>query len=153
MLPLIAVFGALIPGMALLVMQNFVREGQGIVVPVQIFFGPVAFLAYRYLRSTGLERTAGEWFAAQDAAARQPIASASAPARPRNRPADPPTQPPIADPPPAAQPPRPPAAHQLTRTAATPPAPPPTPPPPPPLPLDDGLTAEAAAADASDGAR
>ena len=54
-------------------MQNFVREGQGIVVPVQIFFGPVAFLAYRYLRSTGPERTAGEWFAAQDAAARQPI--------------------------------------------------------------------------------
>lgn len=80
MLPLIAVFGALVPGMAPLVIQNFVREGTGIVVPVQIFFGPVAFLAYRYLRRQGPERTAGEWFAEQDAAARQPIR-----VRPRTR--------------------------------------------------------------------
>lgn len=35
MLPLIVVFGALVPGMAPLVMQNFVRAGTGIVVPVQ----------------------------------------------------------------------------------------------------------------------
>jgi hypothetical protein len=87
MLPLIAVFGAIVPGMAPLVMQNFVREGVGIVVPVQIFFGPVAFLAYLYLRRQGPERTAGEWFAAQDAAEGEVVRVRRQRARPAAQPA------------------------------------------------------------------
>jgi hypothetical protein len=85
MLPVIVVFGAFLPGMSPLLIQHFVRVGIGIAVPAQLFFGPVAFLAYLWIRRAGPERSTGEWFAVQDAAGR-------APARTRRR-ARPATQP------------------------------------------------------------
>jgi heme/copper-type cytochrome/quinol oxidase subunit 4 len=85
-LPLIGIFGGLLPGLSPLAIQHFVREGIGIAVPAQVFFGPVAFAAYHWLhRHYGPERSTGEWFAVQDAAGR-------APARQRRR-ARPATQP------------------------------------------------------------
>jgi len=41
MLPVIAVCGALVPGPSPLVLGRFIREDIGIVVPAQMFFGPV----------------------------------------------------------------------------------------------------------------
>ena len=52
--------------------QGLVREGIGIVVPAQTFFGPVAFLAYRWLSRRTPERSMGEWFKLQDEAGRLP---------------------------------------------------------------------------------
>jgi hypothetical protein len=68
MLPVIGVFGAFLPGLSPLLIQHFVREGIGIAVPAQLFFGPVAFAAYLWLRRQGPERSTGEWFRAQEAA-------------------------------------------------------------------------------------
>ena len=73
MLPVIAVCGALVPGLSPLMLGRFIRQDIGIVVPAQMFFGPVAFAAYLWLRRQGPERTAGEWFRQQDEAGRVPL--------------------------------------------------------------------------------
>ena len=86
-LPLIGIFGALLPGLSPLAMQHFVREDIGIVVPAQVFFGPVAFGAYHWLRHRlGPERSTGQWFAVQDAAGRSPARQRRR-ARPATQPA------------------------------------------------------------------
>jgi len=85
MLPVIGVFGALLPGLSPLLVQHFVRQGIGIAVPAQLFFGPVAFAAYLWLRRQGPERSTGEWFRVQDAAGRVP-ARARRRARPTTQP-------------------------------------------------------------------
>ena len=67
----IPIFGAFIPGMVPLILSAFVRQGIGIVVPVQAIFGPVAILLYYWLSRSGPERSMAEWFKVQDAAGRQ----------------------------------------------------------------------------------
>jgi hypothetical protein len=86
MFPVIGVFGALIPGLSPLVLQHFVRGDIGIVVPAQMFFGPVAFAVYLWLRRQGPERSTGEWFRFQEAAGRAPT-RARRRARPATQPA------------------------------------------------------------------
>jgi hypothetical protein len=86
-LPVVAVCGAIVPGMAPLVVRRFVREGIGIIVPAQIFFGPVAFAVYLWLRRQGPERSTGEWFRLQEQAGRAPRRSAGRRARPAAEPA------------------------------------------------------------------
>jgi hypothetical protein len=61
---LVTVFGGLAPSLAPLVITAVVRGNIGIVVPAQMFFGPAAFLGYRFLARSGPERTIGEWRAA-----------------------------------------------------------------------------------------
>ena len=58
----ITAFGAVVPALTPLLLSGFTREGIGIVVPAQTFFGPAAFLAYRRL-SRQRERTPAEWIA------------------------------------------------------------------------------------------
>ena len=61
-LGVVGVFGAVVPGLAPLMFAQFVREGVGVVVPAQVFFGPAAFVTYRLL-SRKRERTVQEWLA------------------------------------------------------------------------------------------
>jgi hypothetical protein len=69
-LVLIAVFGGVVPSLTPLVI-NFVDARADIVVPVQTWFGPVAFLGYLWMRRRyGRERTMQEFLASTDVAAR-----------------------------------------------------------------------------------
>lgn len=68
--PTVAVFGALIPAAAPLVLSIVIRGGLNVVVPAQTFFGPAAFVAYLYLRHRlGRERTMAEFLASSDVGA------------------------------------------------------------------------------------
>jgi hypothetical protein len=58
---LVGLFGGLAPSLAPLVITAVVRGNVGIVVPAQMFFGPAAFVGYRFLARSGPERTIGEW--------------------------------------------------------------------------------------------
>ncbi len=72
-LVLIAVFGGVVPSLAPLII-NFVDSRADIVVPVQTWFGPVAFLGYLWMRRRyGRERTMQEFLASSDVAPR-PVA-------------------------------------------------------------------------------
>jgi hypothetical protein len=69
-LVLIAVFGGVVPSLAPLII-NFVDARADIVVPVQTWFGPVAFLGYLWMRRRyGRERTMREFLASSDVAPR-----------------------------------------------------------------------------------
>ena len=63
---IVTIFGALVPAMVPLVVTRFVRQGVGIVVPAQTFFGPVAFATYWWLQRSAPERTMRQWFETQD---------------------------------------------------------------------------------------
>jgi hypothetical protein len=63
-LALVAVFGAVVPAMAPLLI-NYVDARTDVLVPAQTWFGPVAFLGYRWMRRRyGRERTMKEYLAA-----------------------------------------------------------------------------------------
>src|SRR5579885_1443764 len=69
-LVLIAVFGGVVPSLTPLVI-NFVDARADIVVPVQTWFGPVAFVGYLWMRRRyGPERTMREFLASTDVAPR-----------------------------------------------------------------------------------
>lgn len=72
-LAIIAIFGAILPSLSPLMVQQFGRTGIGITIPVQTFFGPVALLTYYLLRRTGPERSMAQWSSAQSAAGHEPI--------------------------------------------------------------------------------
>ncbi|MEO7262479.1 MAG: hypothetical protein ABI047_14675 [Jatrophihabitantaceae bacterium] len=64
---LIVVFGAAAPSAAPLLLDSFLTARTDLVVPAQTLFGPVAFLAYRWLRHRyGRERTMQEFLASND---------------------------------------------------------------------------------------
>ncbi len=84
-LALIIVFGAAVPSMAPLII-NFIDARADIVVPVQTWFGPVAFLGYLWMRRRyGRERTMREFLASNDIV--RPAAAVAAPAEPELAPA------------------------------------------------------------------
>jgi hypothetical protein len=65
-LALILVFGAVLPSLAPLFI-NYVDPRSDIVIPVQTWFGPVAFLGYLWMkRRYGTERTIQEFLASDD---------------------------------------------------------------------------------------
>jgi hypothetical protein len=72
--PLVAVFGAALPALTPLVLGAFTRGSLNVVVPVQTWFGPPAFLLYRWMRKHyGPERTMEEFQASEDVAAEAPV--------------------------------------------------------------------------------
>src|SRR4029453_18972426 len=78
--PLVAVFGAALPALTPLVLGAFTRGSLNVVVPVQTWFGPPAFLLYRWMRKHyGPERTMEEFQASEDAAADAPVPVAMPP--------------------------------------------------------------------------
>jgi hypothetical protein len=80
-LGLVVVFGAVAPAFVPLII-NFVDARTDVLVPAQSFFGPAAFLCYRWLkRRYGRERTMMEYRAGTDSAAR-----ALTPAQPSSAP-------------------------------------------------------------------
>lgn len=48
----------------------FVRDSIGIVVPVRLFFGPVAFITYLWLSRGVPERSMAQWYKVQAASGR-----------------------------------------------------------------------------------
>jgi len=63
-LALVILFGAVAPSLTPLVIGSFTRGSLNVVVPVQTWFGPPAFLLYRWLRRRyGPERTMREFLA------------------------------------------------------------------------------------------
>jgi hypothetical protein len=64
--PTVAIFGALLPASAPLVLSVVIRGGLNVVVPAQTFFGPAALVAYLWLRRRGAERTMAEFLASPD---------------------------------------------------------------------------------------
>ncbi|MBA3418411.1 MAG: hypothetical protein H0U09_06870 [Geodermatophilaceae bacterium] len=88
---LVAVFGAAAPSLAGLVFDTFTDARTDIIVPAQTVFGPVAFVAYLWMkRHYGRERTMEEFLASSDVvlpasvepAQPQATAPQSEPARP-----------------------------------------------------------------------
>ena len=67
---IISIFGILIPSLAPLVIVSFVRGTTGIVVPVQMFFGPAAFVTYLWLSRHTPERSMAQWLNIQAAGER-----------------------------------------------------------------------------------
>jgi hypothetical protein len=68
-LALVLAFGAVAPSLTPLAIGTFTRGSLNIVVPVQTWFGPPAFLLYRWMRSHyGPERTTAEFRASTDIA-------------------------------------------------------------------------------------
>ncbi len=89
-LAVIAIFGAIVPAWAPLVLTSFIRGSVGIVFPAQASFGPVAFLTYLCFRKAwGPERSMAEWFKVQAAMGHKIIRAASATARRAPAPAAP----------------------------------------------------------------
>jgi hypothetical protein len=77
---LIVVFGAFVPSLVPLLV-NFVDARTDVLVPAQAFFGPAAFLCYRWMRHRyGRERTMAEYLASADGAARAAGAAEPVPA-------------------------------------------------------------------------
>lgn len=70
---IVSIFGALMPATAPLVIAATIRQGIGIVVPAQIFFGPAALITYLLLSRQTPERSMSGWFSAQAAAGHEPI--------------------------------------------------------------------------------
>lgn len=70
---IIAIFGAIIPASSPLIIAAFVRQNIGIVIPVQTFFGPAAFVTYWLLSRHAAERSMGQWISEQDAKGHEPI--------------------------------------------------------------------------------
>jgi hypothetical protein len=71
-------FGALAPSVAPMIVSHFNQDGDGIVIPAQLFFGPAAFAVTALLYRRHPERTTSQWLAEQTS--RQAPAE---PARPR----------------------------------------------------------------------
>jgi hypothetical protein len=82
-LAVIAVFGSIIPGLAPLALQQFVRGGVGVVVPAQVFFGPIALLTYLWMARRYPQRTPSQWLVEQ--AGRPTVSRSTTPARPSVR--------------------------------------------------------------------
>jgi hypothetical protein len=81
-LAFLVVFGAVAPSVTPLVLGAFTRGSLNVVVPVQTWFGPPAFLLYRWMRRHyGPERTMAEFRAGLDVAAQRAPAMAVRPAR------------------------------------------------------------------------
>jgi hypothetical protein len=81
-LAFLVVFGAVAPSVTPLVLGAFTRGSLNVVVPVQTWFGPPAFLLYRWMRRHyGPERTMAEFRAGLDVAAQRVPAMAVRPAR------------------------------------------------------------------------
>jgi len=77
---LIVVFGAFVPSLVPLLV-NFVDARTDVLVPAQAFFGPAAFLCYRWMKHRyGRERTMAEYLASADGVARAAGAAEPAPA-------------------------------------------------------------------------
>jgi hypothetical protein len=77
-LALIVVFGAVLPSLAPLVV-NYVDPRSDIVIPVQTWFGPVAFVGYLWMkRRYGRERTIQEFLASDDVV--RPVTTSTPPA-------------------------------------------------------------------------
>ncbi|MDQ2716721.1 MAG: hypothetical protein M3Z08_17585 [Chloroflexota bacterium] len=70
---IIALFGGIVPEVSPLLITAFIRTNIGIVIPVQTFFGPAAFITYFVLARTGPERSMAQWTSAEVAAGRKPI--------------------------------------------------------------------------------
>ncbi len=80
-MPTVLVFGAAAPSLTPLVLGAFTRGSLNVVVPVQTWFGPPAFLLYRWMRSHwGPERTMGEFMRSGDVVRARPRAAVVAPA-------------------------------------------------------------------------
>jgi hypothetical protein len=69
---IIPIFGALLPAIAPLIIAATIRNGIGIVVPAQIFFGPAALVTYHMLARRTKERSMAEWYTIQAAMGFQP---------------------------------------------------------------------------------
>ncbi|MDQ3454218.1 MAG: multicopper oxidase domain-containing protein, partial [Actinomycetota bacterium] len=66
-LVLVALFGAVAPGGVGLIFESLTDARTDIIVPAQTVFGPVAFVAYLWMRHHyGRERTMGEFLASSD---------------------------------------------------------------------------------------
>ena len=66
-LAFIVIFGAVAPSLTPLILGAFTRGSLNVVVPVQTWFGPPAFLLYRWMRRHyGAERTMAEFRASLD---------------------------------------------------------------------------------------
>ncbi len=70
---IISIFGALIPASVPYVFTLFVRQSIGIIVPIQIFFGPASLVTYYWLARRAPERSMAEWYRVQAATGRQLI--------------------------------------------------------------------------------
>jgi hypothetical protein len=86
---LIVVFGSALPALAPLVISAVTRGDANIAVPAQACFGPVALLAYLWMRHRwGPERTMREFLASNDAVrATAPVTSPAPATRPQPEPA------------------------------------------------------------------
>ncbi|MGI8523111.1 MAG: hypothetical protein ACR2JG_08505 [Geodermatophilaceae bacterium] len=92
-LALVAVFGAITPGFAGLIFESLTDARTDLIVPAQTVFGPIAFIAYLWMRHHyGRERTMEEFLASSDVV--RPV-MVDAPAHPA-------TAPEVAEPAPAA---------------------------------------------------
>jgi hypothetical protein len=78
---LVVVFGSVVPALVPLVIDYVDPRTTDVLVPAQAWFGPAAYLGYRYLRRRyGRERTVGEFWASADFLGRRPVAPQTAPA-------------------------------------------------------------------------
>jgi hypothetical protein len=76
---LVLVFGSAVPALVPLVIDFVDPETLDVLVPAQAWFGPPAYLGYRYLRHRyGRERTMGEFWASSDFIGRRPAPGAVA---------------------------------------------------------------------------
>jgi len=74
---LVAIFGAAGPALAGLVFDTFTDARTDIIVPAQTIFGPVAFVAYLWMKHHyGRERTMEEFLASSDVVSPTPVAPA-----------------------------------------------------------------------------
>ncbi|MEO6700951.1 MAG: hypothetical protein ABI140_21945 [Jatrophihabitantaceae bacterium] len=74
-LVLIALFGAVAPALAPLLVDTFIDARTDLVVPAQTLFGPAAFLGYLWLKHRyGRERTMQEFLASTDIDQPKPVA-------------------------------------------------------------------------------
>ncbi len=81
MLVFILIFGAAGPSLTPLVLGAFTRGSLNIVVPVQTWLGPPAFLLYCWMRRHyGRERTTAEFLRSRDVASTRASVLASRPA-------------------------------------------------------------------------
>jgi hypothetical protein len=82
-LGVVAIFGALLPATAPILISHLARGSIGTVVPAQTCFGPAAFVTYQLLARRGTERTVAQWRAAAI-----PLADTRAMVRPAPAPAE-----------------------------------------------------------------
>jgi len=77
-LSITGVFGVLLPVLTPLVITSLIRGTIGIVVPVQMFFGPAAFVTYLLLSKRAPERSMEQWFSKRAAEERSAIQTSQA---------------------------------------------------------------------------